>query len=168
MKKIEIERYTLYSLELILSEANKLSEQILKSISECVNKSFILFTLYSSIFSFSFVKVVGLDFSYLILLIGTIISNFIIRKNIFPNYISFNGVLPENIFISYYNDFSNEELEKELLATQIESYNCAMNKNRTTIEEMSNRFSTSIYCMLLFFVLFGIVFLISFIECPNT
>src|SRR5690606_28753738 len=97
MKQIDINKHTKYSLELIFSEADKMSNQLLKSLSENVNKSFILFAFFSSLFSYSFLKVVQSDFLYITLLIGSIVGCVVIRKNLFPFVINFNGALPEKM-----------------------------------------------------------------------
>lgn len=165
MKPIKIKNHTKYSLEFIFKEADKLSDQILKSISENKNKSFVLFAFYSAIFSYSFVKVIERDYLFLILIFGTILSCIIIGKNLFPSSVTFNGSLPENMVNAYFEKFSSDELEKEYLATQIETYNTSINKNRIEIEKMTNRFEKSIYIILLSFFLFGVLFLLTFIEC---
>lgn len=164
MNEIDINKHTKYTLELIFSEADKMANQLLKSLSENVNKSFVLFAVFSSIFSFSFVKVVETNWFYSFLLIGSVISCFIIHKNLFPFKVYFNGSLPEKMIDSYFEKFQNEELEKEYLATQIQSYNFAMNENHKSIKNMVERFNHSIWCILISFILFGITFLISFVE----
>ena len=135
MEQINIEKHTKYSLELIFSEADKIANQLLKSLSENVNKSFILFAIFSSLFSYSFVKVIESDFLYTILLLGSVISCIVIHKNLFPFVINFNGALPEKMLDPYFDEFEGETLEKEYLATQIQSYNLAMNSNEQTIKK---------------------------------
>jgi|SRR5690606_1620167 len=168
MKSIDINRHTKYSLELIFSEADKMAVQILKSISENRNKSFVLFALLSSLFSFSFIKFTENQYDYTVLLIGTLLGCIFLRKNLFPQTISFNGSLPENMINSYFDNFEDETLEKEYLATQIESYNKAMSDNREEMSKMVNRFRNSVISVLVSFILFGIVFLFRFIECLPT
>lgn len=168
MKPIEINTQTKYTLELIFSEADKMAVQILKSISENRNKSFVLFALISSLFSFSFIKFTENQYEYSILLIGSLIGCCFLRKNLFPQTISFNGALPENMINSYFNDFKGEILEKEYLATQIESYNKAMSDNRKEMSKMVSRFRYSVITILVTFILFGIIFLFRFIECLPT
>ncbi|HTO35721.1 MAG TPA: hypothetical protein VLZ72_05755 [Flavobacterium sp.] len=165
MKQIDINKHTKYSLELIFSEADKMSNQLLKSLSENVNKSFILFAFFSSLFSYSFLKVVQSDFLYITLLIGSIVGCVVIRKNLFPFVINFNGALPEKMLDPYFDEFEGETLEKEYLATQIQSYNSAMNLNEQTIKKMVKRFNNSILVVIASFVLFGIVYFYLFIKC---
>ena len=166
MKKINVQNLTKYSLELIFKESDKLASQVLKSLSENVNKSFVFGALYSSIFSFSFIKVVENELMYLYLLIGSIISTLVISKNMFPNVVNFNGALPENMIDEYFDSFQDEDLDKEYLATQIESYNTAINKNKSTIDLMVSRFKKSIWIMFLAFGFFGIIFtFFPFIKC---
>lgn len=167
MKPIVVKNHTKYSLEFIFNEADKMSTEILKSISENINKSFLLIAIYFSILSFSFIKLVeNYNFLYLILVAGTIISSLILRHNIFPNIVVFKGSLPEKMINSYFDDFSNEELDKEYLATQIETYNSAIVSNIITIKRMVNRFRYSIFCMLIFLGFFGIIyFFLLFTEC---
>jgi hypothetical protein len=165
MKNINITNQTKYSLEFIFSEADKLSTELTKSISENANKSFLVVAFYSSILSFSFFQVAKEDYLYFILLFGCILSTIILRKNLFPSKIVLKGSLPELMFDSYFDSFANEELEKEYLATQIESYNYALSHNQENIKNMVKRFKKSIYCMLLFlfFFIVGICFF-SFTE----
>lgn len=165
MKQIDINKHTKYSLELIFSEADKMANQLLKSLSENVNKSFILFAIFSSLFSYSFVQIVQSEFLYIILLIGSVVSCFVIHKNLFPFVVNFNGALPEKMLDTYFDDYEGEILEKEYLATQIQSYNYAMNSNQQTIKKMVKRFYNSIKVMVLSFALFGIVYLYLFIKC---
>ncbi len=165
MEQINIEKHTKYSLELIFSEADKMANQLLKSLSENVNKSFILFAIFSSLFSYSFVKVIESDFLYTILLLGSVISCIVIHKNLFPFVINFNGALPEKMLDPYFDEFEGETLEKEYLATQIQSYNLAMNSNEQTIKKMVKRFNNSILVIISSFALFGIAFLYMFIKC---
>ncbi|WP_411895213.1 hypothetical protein [Winogradskyella sp. A2] len=164
MEKIKIENHTKFSLELIFSEADKMATHILNSISENRNKSFLLFAFITSIFSYSFIKIIELEFYYIILLAGSIISLLFLRKNLFPQKISFNGALPENMINSYFDSFKDEELDKEYLATQIESYNNAMNRNREQMSKMVDRFKKSAIILLVSFLLFGLIFLFIFIE----
>lgn len=158
MNAIETEKHTKYSLELIFSEADKMATELLGSIAENTNKSFILIAIYFSILSYSFFKVIeNHSFLYFILIIGTIAGSLFLRKNIFPNTICFKGALPENMIQEYFSSFSEESLDKEYLATQIESYNCAMIENKETIEKMVKRFKKSIYIVLFSFSLFGLI-----------
>jgi len=169
MTEIDITKHTKYSLEFIFNEADKFSDQLLNGISANTNRSFVLFAFLTSVFSYSFVNILEKDFKYLLLLIGSTIGILIIRKNLFPSEIKFKGSKPEKIMLKYFDDFSNEELEKELLATQIKSYNTAINENESTIDSMIKRFSKSIWCLVISFFTFLIIFLISFIvECSNT
>lgn len=48
MKPIDTSKFTTASLQLIFSEADKLQSNLLKSISENTNKSFLLLAIYSS------------------------------------------------------------------------------------------------------------------------
>jgi hypothetical protein len=164
MKEIDITKHTKYSLQLIFSEADKMASQLLKSLSENVNKSFVLFAVFSSLFSYSFVKVVQSDYLYIILLIGSVISSVVIHKNLFPFKVKFNGALPEKMIDPYFDNFEGEILEKEYLATQIQSYNYAMDSNHKTIKKMVRRFYNSIWVILSSFTLFGIVFLFLFVK----
>jgi ABC-type multidrug transport system fused ATPase/permease subunit len=168
MKEIDISKYSKYSLELIFSEADKLSDQILKSISENRNKSFWLFAFISSLFSYSFVKIIETNYDYFMVLIGAIISCVILRKNLFPQTIQFNGALPENMLIEYFHTFKDEELDKEYLACQIQSYNSAMLKNKELISKMVIRFKIAVWSILITFFIFGILFLFRFVECLPT
>ena len=168
MKTIDISKHTKYSLELIFSEADKLATQILSSISENRNKSFFLFAFIASLISFSFIKITESDFNYLILLIGGAFSCVLLRKNLFPQTIGFRGALPENLIISYFDKFKDDDLNKEYLATQIQSYNDAMNHNKEEMIAMVKRFKNAALFMFFTFIIFGIAFLIGFIECLPT
>ena len=164
MEQIKTKKHTIYTLELIFSEADKMANHILDSISENRNKSFLLFAFITSVFSYSFIKLTELEYSYSVLILGSVISLFYLRKNLFPQTIGFNGALPENMIDSYFDNFKNEKLEKEYLATQIESYNSAMNNNKTQMLKMVTRFKISAIITLVSFILFGFVFLFVFIE----
>lgn len=162
MENIDISKYSRYSLELILSEADKMANQLLKSLSENVNKSFVLFAIYSSIFSYSFIKITespflaDSQFLYSILLIGSVISCVVIHKNLFPTKVIFNGSLPEKMIDPYFDSFKDDDLDKEYLATQIQSYNFGINMNHKTIEKMVGRFYRSVWVMISSFLLFAI------------
>ncbi len=167
MNAIETKKHTKYSLELIFSEADKMSTDFLRAISENTNKSFILIAIYFSILSYSFFKVIeNYNFMYFILIFGSVIGCFILRKNIFPNTICLKGALPENMIQDYFSSFLEEELDKEYLATQIESYNYAIIENKEIIEKMVKRFKISIYIVFFSFILFSLVSaFLFFIEC---
>ena len=164
MEQIKTKKHTKFTLELIFSEANKMATHILDSISENRNKSFVLFAFITSILSYSFIKITECEYSYSVLLIGCIISLLFLRNNLFPQTITFNGALPENMINSYFNDFKDEKLEKEYLATQIETYNSAMNNNRVQMSKMVSRFKISAIITLVSFFLFGFVFLFGLVE----
>ena len=164
MEQIKTKKHTKYTVELIFSVADKIAIHILDSISENRNKSFLLFAFITSILSYSFIKITEHEYSYSVLLIGCFISLLFLRKNLFPQTITFNGALPENMINPYFNDFKNEKLEKEYLATQIETYNSAMNNNRVQILKMVSRFKISAIITLISFFLFGLVFLFGFVE----
>jgi hypothetical protein len=164
MKSIKTKNHTKYTLELIFSEADKMATHILNSISENRNKSFLLFAFITSIFSYSFIKLTEFQYSYIVLIAGSIISLLFLRKNLFPQTISFNGALPENMIESYFDEFKDENLEKEYLTTQIESYNFAMNNNREQMSKMVDRFKLSVIITLVSFLLFGFIFLFGFIK----
>lgn len=165
MVPIDTKKHTKYTLELIFSEADKMAVQILKSISENRNKSFVVFAFITSLFSYSFLKTVDGQFDHFILLTGCVIALFILRRNFFPPIISFNGSLPENMINPYFDSFSGVELEKEYLATQIQSYNQAISENGNEMVKMSKRFKKSVLGMLISFFLFGLVVLLRFVEC---
>ena len=164
MEHIQTKKHTKYTLELIFSEADKMATHILNSISENRNKSFLLFAFITSVFSYSFVKITESQYLYSILIVGSIISLLFLRKNLFPQTISFNGALPEIMINSYFDHFNDDELEKEYLATQIESYNNAMKSNRVLMSKMVDRFKISAIVTLFSFLLFGFVFLFGFIK----
>lgn len=164
MEQINTKKHTKYTLELIFSEADKMATHLLSSISENRNKSFLLFAFITSVFSYSFIKITELQYSYSVLIVGSIISLLFLRKNLFPQTISFNGALPENMIDSYFDDFKDSKLEKEYLATQIESYNKAMKNNRVQMSKMVDRFKISAIITLVSFFLFGFVFLFGFIK----
>lgn len=164
MKEIDISKHTRFSLELIFSEANKLLDHTLNSIFEIRNKSFWLFAFISSLCSFSFVKIVETNYDYFAILIGTIISGIVLRKNLFPQTIQFSGALPEHMIDSYFDNYKNEVLDKEYLATQIQSYNDAMNLNKSLIKKMVERFKRSFWIVLISFLLFALIFLFRLIE----
>ena len=169
MKELDISKYTKYTLELIFAEADKLQGNLLKSISENTNKSFLLFAIYTSIISFSFFKLIEKEYSYCIILVGGISGCLFIIKNLFPNYIEFNGALPENMVHEYFNNFKEEELDKEYLATQIQSYNFALKKNNITIEKMVRRFFTSVSILIVTLFIFSVITcFFSFTECAHT
>lgn len=169
MKEINIDKHTRFSLEFIFGEADKMANQLLKSISENANKSFILFAIYSSIFSFSFVQMLESSFEYSILFIGSALSVILLHKNLFPKKVIFSGSQPAKIVLDYFDDFEDTNLEKELLATQIHNYNFAMIENEATIEKMVKRFFNSIWCIAISFLVFSIIFLAStFIEGSYT
>ena len=165
MKEIDISKNTRFSLEFIFGEADKMANQLLKSIYENANKSFILFAIYSSIFSFAFVQMLESSREYSVLLIGSAISIIFLHKNLFPKKVIFRGSQPAKIVLDYFDNFEGENLEKELLATQIQNYNFAIIENEATIEKMVRRFFNSIWCIAISFFVFSIVFLISsFVE----
>jgi hypothetical protein len=164
MEHIQTKKHTKYTLELIFSEADKMATHILNSISENRNKSFLLFAFITSVFSYSFVKITESQYLYSILIVGSIISLLFLRKNLFPQTISFNGALPEIMIDSYFDNFNDDKLEKEYLATQIESYNNAMKSNRIQMSKMVDRFKISAIITLFSFLLFGLVFLFGFIK----
>jgi len=141
-----------------------MSVQILESISENTNKSFIVFALISSLFTYSFLKLSEYQFEFSVLLVGCLISCFFLRKNLFPKKIDLNGALPEDIVLPFYDKYEGELLEKEYLATQIQSYNNAIINNRNIMDKMAPRFKKAVLTMLIVFLLFGIVFLFRFIE----
>jgi hypothetical protein len=164
MEQIITKQYTKYTLEFIFSEANKMATHILDSISENRKKSFFLFAFTASILSYSFLKITECDYSYFVLLIGSIVSLWFLRNNLFPQTVTFNGALPENMINPYFNNFTEEKLEKEYLATQIETYNSSMSSNRVQMSKMVSRFKTSAVITLVSFFVFGFFFLFGLVE----
>lgn len=103
------------------------------------------------------------------MLLGSFIGIYQIKDNLFPTTVNFNGALPENMIHDYFSQFKDEELDKEYLATQIESYNSAMLENKSKIEQMSQNFINSSVILILTLFIFAVVAcLISFAESSNT
>lgn len=169
MNPIDTSKFTIESLKFIFNEADKLQTNLLKSISENTTKSFFLFAVYSSLLSYAFVKLIANETHYIILVFGAFFGIYMIKNNLAPMTVNFNGALPENMLDSYFDQFQGEELEKEYLATQIESYNSAMNENKVKIEKMGGDFIYSAIILVLTLLVFGaIACLLRFVECPNT
>jgi len=158
MKEIDVDKQTKETLEFVFSETNKMATNVLKSVSENINKSYILFAFLSSLFSFCFVKIVGNEFIYGILLFGSLICIILIRKNLFPPIINFTGSKPEKLITSYFEDFEGENLEKEYLASQIQSYSKSIKVNEETIKKMVSRFKNTLMALAITFFLFGLIY----------
>lgn len=158
MDKLDVSKHTKYSLELIFTESDKMAESITKSLSENVNKSFVAFAIYASIFSFSFVKVAEGELSYVIACVGCVVSSLILYKNIFPETVIFRGARPDLMLHEYFDQFSGEDLDKEYLATQIENYDDAISENMQTIDRQVKRFNRSVVALIMFliFLLFAL------------
>jgi len=153
MKEIDISKHTKESLEFVFTEATKLSDNVLLSISKNTQKSYILAALLASIFSYSFTKI-DTKIEMFILIVGSSVSLMILYRNIFPKKTSFNGSLPEDLLSDYFNNFKEDDLAKEYLATQIESINDCISDNMVLVPKMTERFKSSVYAMLFFFFLF--------------
>ena len=130
MKPIKTKNYTKYSLELILSEADKHFTEVLNSVNQNSNRSFYLFGLYLSIIAFSFAKILNQEYLYFILLLGSAVSCMILKNNLFPFKKEIKGSQPSNIIISYFDDFKDENLDKEYLSVLIESYDSSIEFNK--------------------------------------
>lgn len=165
MKNIDISKYTKYSLELIFSEADKSATESLLFISETSKRSLILFAIYISLFSFSFFKIVELDYSYFILFIGSVISGFILRKNLLPYSISPKGANVEKMMDDYFISFSKRDQDKERLSSLIESYKYVIDRNFYTSRLMVSRFKKSVKSIAITLIVFGSAFSVfRFIE----
>ncbi len=154
MKPIDIEKHTKSSLEFIFCEADKMASEILKSLSENINKSFLLVAFHTSIVSYAFFQVIENDYMYGVLMIGEVISISLLHRNLFPSTIIVKGSLPQNMIHKYFEGFSDENLEKEYLATQIQNYNKAIIHNEAIIVKLVVRFKRSIYCLIMTLALF--------------
>lgn len=154
MTPINLDQHTKYSLEFIFNEADKMSSEILKSLSENINKSFLVVAFYSSIVSYAFFQLLESNYLYIILLIGGTLSIMLLRKNLFPSTIVIKGSPPELMINQYFDGFSGENLDKEYLATQIQSYNKAIIHNQAIIVNLVIRFKQSIYCLVVTLILF--------------
>lgn len=165
MEEINITKHTIKTLDFIFKEADKNLSDVLNAINQNSNRSFFLFGLYISLISFSFSKIITFEYQYFILLIGAVISCLIIRKNLFPTIKEIKGSTPSDMINTYFDDFKNEELEKEYLATQIQSYDTSIGLNRDLINKMTNRYVNSFKILILFTSLFFLVFFIMFIKC---
>ena len=162
MESINTENQTKYTLELILSEADKHFSEMLSSVEKNTNRSYYLFGLYVSVVAYSFNEITKLNNEYLILIFGSVISCVILFKNLFPISKEIKGAKPEDLIQDYFNDFKDDYLEKEYLASLIESYNDSILINETLIKEMTERYKYSVYNIAITFFLF---FLFFFIKC---
>ncbi|MEX6627590.1 hypothetical protein [Tenacibaculum salmonis] len=158
MKEINIENQTKNSLEFIFNEANKHFTEILNSVNRNINRSFVLLGIYITLITFSFSKIITQDYEYIVLLVGGVISILFIRRNIFPNNREIIGASPSRFFLEYFDSFKGEGLEKEYLISTILSYEDSMDINKTLITKMVKRYKNSIYCFILFLVVFFILF----------
>jgi len=165
MKQIDTKKFTKYTLEVILSESDKHFTEISESINKISERSFFLFALYLSLITYSFYEIIKEDYKYLILLFGSIISCLILKNNLFPLRKELKGAKPSDLVIEYFEKFKNEDLEKEYLATIIESYNTSIDTNKDLIKKMVNRYSNSFKNLILFIILFFIFFLYVLIKC---
>jgi hypothetical protein len=165
MKQINIKNHTKNSLEFIFSEADKHFTDVLNSVGQTSNRSFLLFGIYISLITFSFAKMLTNDFEYFILLIGGIISSVILFRNLFPINREIKGSPPSSLISPYFDNFKKEKLEKEYLATQIHSYNDSIELNKTLIKKMVNRYSNSAINLIVFILLFAFFFIYITIEC---
>lgn len=138
-----------------------MANQLLTSLSEKANKSFIFFAFYSSLFSYAFFELIDSEYLYGILVLGSLVSCLLMHKNLFPPKVLFNGLLPEEMMDSSFDQFEKEDLEKEYLAAQIRLYNSSINENKKLAQKMLDRLSKSIYCILISFALFGASFIYS-------
>lgn len=158
MEHINIKKHTKETLTFVFSEADKHFSSVIDAVKSNSNRSFFLFGLYLSIASFSFSQLIELKYEYIILLLGCIVSAFLLLKNISPTIIEISGSSPSDILVPYFNNFEKEELEKELLATQIESYNESIRLNKILVSKMSNRYIWAFRIILLFILVFVFVF----------
>lgn len=165
MKYIKTENHTKYALELIFSEADKHLTTVLDSINKSSNRSFYLFGLYLSVITFSFSKIINQDYCYFILLIGSIVSCFVIKNNLLPLSKEIKGCKPTDILIPYFDDFKEEKLEKEYLSVLIESYDKSIELNKNLIQNMVKNYSNSFKILISSVFVFSIVFLFIFFKC---
>jgi hypothetical protein len=165
MKPIKTKKQTKYALELILSEADKHLTEILSSVNNSSNRSFYLFGLYLSLIAFSFSRIINQEYQYFILLIGSVISCFILKNNLFPLSKEIKGSQPSNILIPYFDDFKDEKLDKEYLSVLIESYDSSIELNKNLIQKMVKNYSNSFKFLILSVLIFSIVFLFIFFQC---
>jgi len=165
MEPISTKNHTKYTLELILSESDKHFTEVSDSISKISNRSFYLFALYLSLITFSFSEIIKQDYEYFILLIGTIVSCFILKNNLFPLKKEIKGSKPSDIVLPYFDDFKNEDLDKEYLSTLIESYDASIELNKDLIKKMVKKYSNSFINLIVFVFVFFFVFLYLFIKC---
>ena len=84
-----------------------------------------------------------------------------------PNLRKIRGSAPTDILHEYFNQFQGEILEKEYLATQIQSYNDSIISNKNLISKMTKRFVNSFKFILLTSFLFAIIYIKIIIHCNN-
>ncbi len=165
MNEIKIEKHTTNTLKFIFEESDKFYSEVSNSITQSSNRSFLLFGLYLSIISFSFSKLITFEYEYSILFIGSIMSCLIIRKNLFPTAKERRGSIPKDIISEYFDNFEGEDLEKEYLATQIQSYNTSIGLNLELVDKMTKNYIRSFLNLIVFLILFVLIFFLSQINC---
>ena len=165
MKDLDLNKQTKYSLEFILSEGDKHFTEILNSINQNSNRSFLLFGVYLSLITFSFTQIISNNYEYIILFFGATISSLILKNNLFPNKREIKGSSPSVFNNSYFDSFDNEELEKEYIATQIYSYNDSIDINKHLIDKMVKRYMNSIYVVFLFILFFLFFYIYISTQC---
>lgn len=165
MKPIKTKNYTKYTLELILSEADKHFTEVLYSVNKNSNRSFYLFGLYLSVIAFSFTKIINQEYQYFVLLLGSVISCVILKNNLFPFKKEIKGSKPSDIVIPYFEDFKDEKLDKESLSVLIESYDTSIELNKNLIQNMVKNYSNSFKFLILSVLIFSIIFLLMFFKC---
>lgn len=158
MKKIEIDKQTKDSLIFIFEEANKHANQVFNSIRESVNKTYLLLAICVSSLTFSFFNLFEEEYSYSIIFVGSVLGICFSYKNLFPSKRMYLGSLPETMLKPYFNRFRGEDLEKEILAAQIESYNESIKTNLGVLTKVVDRYKRSFIVLLLSFIFFGVTF----------
>ena len=158
MNKIDTTNHTKYTLEFILSEADKISSGVKDTIKTSVNRSYVALAIYVSLGSYSFLKVVLEDHTFAIPLLGALVSGVVLYQNLTPSLFTFRGSLPEKLVTPYFEEFDGDDLEKEYLSVQIVNYNKATRDNLRLLESLAKRFNNSIKILLGFLVVFFLVF----------
>ncbi|MBW8200101.1 hypothetical protein [Flagellimonas abyssi] len=165
MEHIKAEHHTKESLSFIFSEADKHLTDVIDAVRSNSNRSFFLFGFYMSIASFSYLEIVDSKYVYLILLTGCVLSALFLLKNISPTVIEIKGSSPSDVLVSYFDYFKDQELEKELLVVQIESYQKSIELNKVLVSKMSTRYIWSFRILLTFILVFLFVYSFLFFKC---
>lgn len=152
MKESDFADYDDAAVDFVFSESSKMLDETFKSFRESINKSFIVFAIYSGILSYSFneaLKRADYRLSYIIAFIGALIGAILITRNLLPGKMILPGTNPKDFIDPYFShmDAIGKQV-REMKIGKILDHHAAIDQNIKLVHKRSRRFNFSVWLVM--------------------